>query len=139
MLYTGLFDSLGEEPAGPVVVVLTARLEVEVGQAPVLQLLAEVLHAHLHHTVSTAGATLGSPVGQYYETNRRSNLYTVSVIVCHTSRTIIFGCPRRITLGLMTAIMAFRIIQKPEFLLENLLSSCHISYIVVKKLWTLKQ
>ena len=64
MLYTGLFDSLGEEPAGPVVVVLTARLEVEVGQAPVLQLLAEVLHAHLHHTVSTAGATLVSPVGQ---------------------------------------------------------------------------
>ena len=51
MLYTGLFDSLGEEPAGPVVVVLTARLEVEVGQAPVLQLLAEVLHAHLDRQV----------------------------------------------------------------------------------------
>ena len=40
----------GEEPAGAVVGVLAAGLQVEVIQPPVLQLLAEVLDTHLQHS-----------------------------------------------------------------------------------------
>ena len=45
MLYQGVVP--GQEPPGPVVGVLTAGLHVEVIEAPVLQLLAEVLNTNL--------------------------------------------------------------------------------------------
>ena len=41
-----------EEPPGPVVSVLAAGLQVEVVEAPVLQLLAEVLDTDLHTQTS---------------------------------------------------------------------------------------
>ena len=47
LLLVSLLLSGGEEPPGPVVGVLAAGLHVEIIQPPVLQLLAEVLHAHL--------------------------------------------------------------------------------------------
>ena len=37
----------GQEPPGPVVSVLTARLQVEIIKAPVLQLLTEILNTNL--------------------------------------------------------------------------------------------
>ena len=40
----------GQEPAGAVVGVLAAGLQVEVVEPPVLQLLAEVLDTHLQHS-----------------------------------------------------------------------------------------
>ena len=48
-LLVALLLLCGEEPPGPVVGVLTAGLHVEVVQAPVLQLLAEVLNTNLQH------------------------------------------------------------------------------------------
>ena len=46
-LLLSLLLGLGQEPPGPVVSVLTARLQVEVVEAPVLQLLTEILHTNL--------------------------------------------------------------------------------------------
>ena len=46
-LLLSLLLGLGQEPPGPVVGVLTAGLHVEVIEAPVLQLLAEVLNTDL--------------------------------------------------------------------------------------------
>ena len=40
-----------EEPPGPVVSVLAAGLQVEVVEAPVVELLTEVLDTHLPHEV----------------------------------------------------------------------------------------
>ena len=50
-LLLALLLGLGQEPPGPVVSVLTAGLQVEIIEAPVLQLLAEVLNTNLQ-TVS---------------------------------------------------------------------------------------
>ena len=47
LLLLSLLLGLGQEPPGPVVGVLTAGLHVEVIEAPVLQLLAEVLNTNL--------------------------------------------------------------------------------------------
>ena len=52
-----------EEPAGAVVGVLAAGLQVEVVQPPVLELLAEVLDTHLQHT--TVGLTYRSTQSNY--------------------------------------------------------------------------
>ena len=49
-LLVALLLLCGEEPPGPVVGVLTAGLHVEVVQAPVLQLLAEVLNTNLEES-----------------------------------------------------------------------------------------
>ena len=46
-LLLSLLLVFGQEPPGPVVSVLTAGLHVEIIQAPVLQLLAEVLNTNL--------------------------------------------------------------------------------------------
>ena len=49
----------GQEPAGAVVGVLAAGLQVEVVEPPVLQLLAEVLDTHLQHSNTESNILLG--------------------------------------------------------------------------------
>ena len=56
-LLVALLLLCGEEPPGPVVGVLTAGLHVEVVQAPVLQLLAEVLNTNLDNGGERRGQT----------------------------------------------------------------------------------
>ena len=51
-LLVALLLLCGEEPPGPVVGVLTAGLQVQVVQSPVLQLLAEVLNTNLQQSYS---------------------------------------------------------------------------------------
>ena len=53
----------GQEPAGAIVGVLAAGLQVEVVEPPVLKLLAEVLDTHLQHT--TVGLTYKSTQSNY--------------------------------------------------------------------------
>ena len=56
-LLLSLLLGLGQEPPGPVVSVLAARLHVEVVQSPVLQLLAEVLNTNLDNGGERRGQT----------------------------------------------------------------------------------
>ena len=56
-LLLSLLLGLGQEPPGPVVSVLTAGLHVEIIQAPVLQLLAEVLNTNLARMEERKGQT----------------------------------------------------------------------------------